>query len=61
MLLRSHDPGFKFKEKWELYDLANDPEERVNLANRPTMQGTVKELQAKMDVLRKELGATEAK
>jgi hypothetical protein len=35
--------------------------ERVNLANRPAMQATVKELQAKMDKLRKELGAKDEK
>ena len=37
--------------------VALDPEERVNLANRPAMQPTVKELQAKMEQLRKDLGA----
>ena len=60
-LIHYYDPPFKFREEFELYDLANDPEERVNLANRPAMQATVKELQAKMDALRKELGATDAK
>lgn len=56
-----YDPPFKFREEFELYDLERDPEERVNLANRPAMQATVKELQAKMEALRRELGATEGK
>ena len=56
-----YEPPFTFREEFELYDLERDPEERVNLANRPAMQPTVKELQAKMAALRKELGATDAK
>ncbi len=60
-LIHYYEPPFQFKDEWELYDLANDPEERVNLANRPAMKGTVKELQATMDALRKELGATDVK
>jgi arylsulfatase A-like enzyme len=56
-----YDPPFKFREEFELYDLEKDPEERVNLANRPMMQATVKELQAKMEQLRKDLGATDPK
>ncbi len=56
-----YDPPFKFKEEYELYDLEKDPEERVNLAARPMLQATLKELQAKMEQLRKELGATDAK
>jgi arylsulfatase A-like enzyme len=60
-LIHYYDPPFKFREELELYDLEKDPEERVNLANRPAMQATVKELQAKMEQLRKELGTTDAK
>jgi arylsulfatase A-like enzyme len=56
-----YDPPFKFREEFELYDLEKDPEERVNLANRPAMQATVKELREKMEALRKDLGATDAK
>jgi arylsulfatase A-like enzyme len=55
------DPPFKFKEEFELYDLEKDPEERVNLANRPMMQAMVKELRAKMEQLRKETGEIEGK
>lgn len=60
-LIHYYDPPFKFAQEFELYDLVADPEERVNLANRPAMQPTVKELQAKMAALRKELGSTDAK
>ncbi len=56
-----HSPPFTFREEFELYDLEKDPEERVNLANRPAFKATVTELQAKMDALRKELGSTDAK
>jgi arylsulfatase A-like enzyme len=56
-----YDPPFKFREEYELYDLEKDPDEKVNLANRPAMQATVKELQAKMEQLRKDIGATDAK
>ena len=56
-----YDPPFKFAQEFELYDLENDPDERVNLANRPALQPTVKELRAKMEQLRKELGSTDAK
>jgi arylsulfatase A-like enzyme len=53
-----YDPPFNFNEEYELYDLEKDPEERVNLANRPAMQPTVKELKAKMEQLRKDTGDT---
>lgn len=56
-----YDPPFNFRQEFELYDLEKDPEERINLANRPMMQPTVKELKAKMEALRKELGSTDAK
>lgn len=60
-LIHYYDPPFRFKDAYELYDLEKDPEERVNLANRPAFQATVKELQEKMAALRKELGSTDAK
>lgn len=60
-LIHYYDPPFKFKGAFELYDLENDPEERVNLAGRPAFAATVKELQEKMAALRKELGSTDAK
>ncbi len=53
-----YDPPFNFAQEYELYDLEKDPEERVNLANRPAMQATVKELREKMEQLRKETGDT---
>ena len=56
-----YDPPFKFREEFELYDLEKDPDERVNLANRPAFQATVKELQAKMESLRKEIGSRDEK
>jgi arylsulfatase A-like enzyme len=56
-----YDPPFKFKEEFELYDLERDPEERVNLANRPGMQPVIKELREKMEQLRKETGDVEGK
>jgi arylsulfatase A-like enzyme len=59
--LHYYDPPFNFRQEYELYDLEKDPEERINLANRPAMQPTLKELRAKMEQLRKELGSTDAK
>ncbi len=56
-----YDSPFHFAQEFELYDLERDPEERVNLANRPMMQPTIKELQAKMDQLRKETGDADVK
>lgn len=53
-----YDPPFGFAQEYELYDLENDPGERVNLANRPAMQATVKELKAKLEQLRKDTGDT---
>jgi len=56
-----YDPPFNFAQEFELYDLEHDPEERVNLADRPMMQPVMKELQAKMQQLRKETGDTDVK
>ena len=56
-----YDPPFKFPQEYELYDLEKDPEERVNLAKRPAMQPVIKELQTRMDQLRKETGDIEMK
>jgi arylsulfatase A-like enzyme len=56
-----YDPPFKFAQEFELYDLERDPEERVNLANRPMMQPVMKELQAKMQQLRQETGDMDVK
>ena len=60
-LIHYYAPPFGWKDELELYDLEKDPEERVNLANRPAFAGTVKELQAKLTALRTELGATDGK
>ena len=56
-----YDPPFNFRQEYELYDLEKDPEERINLANRPAMQATVKELQLKMAELRKQVGDSDEK
>jgi arylsulfatase A-like enzyme len=56
-----YDPPFKFRQEYELYDLEKDPEERVNLANRPAMRATIKELEAKMAELRQQIGDTDGK
>lgn len=57
-LIHYYEPPFNFKEEFELYDLAADPEEKVNLFPRAGMAATVKELQAKMAQLRADIGDT---
>lgn len=52
-----YEPPFKFAQEYELYDLKADPEERVNLVNRPKFKATVDEMKAKLEKLREELGA----
>jgi arylsulfatase A-like enzyme len=47
---------FEQPEEWELYDLAADPDETVNLAARPERQSLVAELRTRMMELRRELG-----
>jgi arylsulfatase A-like enzyme len=56
-----YDPPFKWAQEYELYDLEKDPEERINLANRPMMKPIIEELKTKMDQLRKETGDVEGK
>ena len=43
-------------EEWELYDLQRDPDEMNNLAGRREHASTMRELRAKMEELRNELG-----
>lgn len=43
-------------EEWELYDLASDPDEVNNLAGRRDHARIVRELRARMETLRDELG-----
>ncbi len=43
-------------EEWELYDLQNDPDEIKNLAGRPEHAERIKQLRAKMEGLRREVG-----
>lgn len=56
-LIHYYEPPFKTdREEFELYDLVQDPEEKVNLYGRPASQTLVKELKARMEVLRRETG-----
>jgi arylsulfatase A-like enzyme len=41
-------------EEWELYDLQNDPDEMSNLYGRRDQEKRVRELRARLDVLRRE-------
>ena len=43
-------------EEWELYDLAADPDETVNLASRADQAGRVRELRARLEQLRRAVG-----
>jgi len=43
-------------EEWELYDLQSDPDELNNLAGRPEYAGRMRELQATLAALRREVG-----
>jgi arylsulfatase A-like enzyme len=43
-------------EEWELYDLATDPDETVNLAPRKDQAARVRELKAKLEKLRRAVG-----
>jgi arylsulfatase A-like enzyme len=53
-----YEPPFvKWEQEYELYDLEKDPDERVNLYNRPAKQEAVEKLKQRMTELRKELGA----
>ncbi|MFO0814470.1 MAG: sulfatase [Gemmatales bacterium] len=56
-LIHYYDPPERFTEEFELYDLKNDPEEKVNLAGRPAMKAVRDKLLARMKELRVELGA----
>lgn len=56
-LIHYYDPPPRFTEAFELYDLQNDPEEKVNLQGRPAMKQVKDQLLERMKALRKELGA----
>jgi arylsulfatase A-like enzyme len=43
-------------QEWELYDLKNDPDETNNLAHRPEHAERVRQLQATLAELRREVG-----
>jgi arylsulfatase A-like enzyme len=47
---------FEEPQEWELYDLAADPDETVNLAALPEHRARVGELRQRLARLRKELG-----
>jgi hypothetical protein len=42
--------------EWELYDLVSDPDETVNLASRRDQSARLRELKAKLEQLRRDLG-----
>ena len=44
------------KNQWELYDLAKDPEELLNVYSDPAYAGTVKTLKEELYRLKKEVG-----
>jgi arylsulfatase A-like enzyme len=44
-------------DQWELFDLDTDPDERVNLYDQPNRRGTIDELKARLESLRRELKA----
>ncbi|MEO7647976.1 MAG: sulfatase/phosphatase domain-containing protein [Gemmatimonadaceae bacterium] len=47
---------FEQPEQWELYDLANDPDETRNLAGQRRYAATERALRKRMEELRYELG-----
>ena len=51
-----YEPPHGFREEFELYDLAADPQERENLAGRPKHKAKLDELKAKLAELRKATG-----
>lgn len=55
-LIHYYEPPPGYGEEWEMYDLEADPEEKVNLANRPIHKETVTKLKARLMELRKETG-----
>lgn len=57
-LIHYYAPPEQYSEEFELYDLQKDPQERVNLANRPAQALLRKELLLRMKELRQELSAS---
>jgi arylsulfatase A-like enzyme len=55
-LIDYYAPPERYSEEFELYDLQQDPEERINLYSRPASKALREELQARMKALQKELG-----
>lgn len=58
-LIHYYEPPPRFAEAFELYDLQNDPEEKVNLQGRPAMKQVKEQLLARIKELRSELGASQ--
>ena len=58
-LIHYYEPPPRFAEAFELYDLQNDPEEKVNLQGRPAMKQVKEQLLTRMKELRAELGASQ--
>ncbi len=58
-LIHYYDPPPRFAEAFELYDLQNDPGEKVNLQGRPAMKQVKEQLLDRIKELRAELGASQ--
>ncbi len=56
-LIHYHEPPPRFRQEMELYDLKNDPLERVNLAGQQAHAATKQKLLERIEELRQELGA----
>jgi arylsulfatase A-like enzyme len=55
-LIHYYAPPERHAEEFELYDLQNDPEERVNLYSRPASKDLGENLKARIKELQRELG-----
>jgi arylsulfatase A-like enzyme len=55
-LIHYYEPPERYRQEFELYDLKEDPEERVNLYGRPAVREVRDNLKARMKELQRELG-----
>ncbi|MFT3878218.1 MAG: sulfatase [Gemmatales bacterium] len=58
-LIHYYEPPPRFTEAYELYDLRNDPEKKVNLQGRADMKAVKEQLLVRIKELRTELGANQ--